>query len=198
MIQASLEGMDDVRNPYMEEIRTARGRLQRVVDSLLQMSRLESEVLQPHLDWCDLRDVIASAREAAGAPLLHHSVVVHLPESLPLVRLDHNMLAQALANIFHNAAVYTPKDAPIELSVTLRANQLRILIRDHGPGLPVGDETRIFEKFYRSAGSPPGGTGLGLAIAKGFVRGMKGDISARNHPGGGAEFVLELAVENKA
>ena len=198
VIQASLEGMDDVRNPYMEEIRTARGRLQRVVDSLLQMSRLESEVLQPHLDWCDLRDVIASAREAAGAPLLHHSVVVHLPESLPLVRLDHTMLAQALANIFHNAAVYTPKDAPIELSVTLRANQLRILIRDHGPGLPVGDETRIFEKFYRSAGSPPGGTGLGLAIAKGFVRGMKGDISARNHPGGGAEFVLELAVENKA
>ncbi|MDZ4401845.1 sensor histidine kinase KdpD [Prosthecobacter sp.] len=192
VIHAALEGMNDMRSPYIAEINTASQRLQRVVDNLLQMTRLESEVLQPNLGWCDLRDVIAAARQAAGDVLSMHPVNVWIPDHLPLVKLDHTLLAQALANILHNAAVYTPQEATIEITASLHAQRLRLTIRDHGPGLPLGEEQRVFEKFYRAKGSPAGGTGLGLAIARGFIQAQGGDITARNHPEGGAEFVIEV------
>jgi two-component system sensor histidine kinase KdpD len=194
VIRASLEGMIDVRSPYIAEIGTATQRLQRVVDHLLQMTQLESEVLKPQLDWCDLHDVIAAARQAAGEALKAHPVQVTLPDDMPLVKLDHAMLAQALANILHNATAYTPSGTAIEISITLHEKKLRLIIRDHGPGLPAGAESRVFEKFYRAQGSPAGGTGLGLAITRGFVQAMGGRISARNHVEGGAEFLLELEV----
>ncbi|MEI6712219.1 MAG: sensor histidine kinase KdpD [Verrucomicrobiota bacterium] len=195
VIQASLEGLGKSNDPYVDEIRTAHRRLQRVVDSLLQMSRLESELLQAQLDWCDLRDVISSAREAAGPPLDDHPIKLNLPSEVPLIRFDHVLLTQALANILHNAAVYTPKGSLIEIGVAFATPKLRISVRDHGPGLPPGEEQKVFGKFYRSAGSPAGGTGLGLAIARGFLRALKGEVYASNHPDGGAEFVVELNTE---
>jgi len=193
VITAALEGMDGKQaGPYLAEITTATQRLQRVVDGLLQMTRLESDVLKPSLDWCDVRDVIIAAKHAVGAPLAAHEVVLHLADDFPLLKLDHALLTQALANILHNAAIYTPAGSTIEISATLRDGKLRLVIRDHGPGLPEGAERRVFEKFYRVQGSPAGGTGLGLAIARGFVQAQGGDIIARNHPEGGAEFVIEL------
>lgn len=198
VIQASLEGMGGgAASPYVEEIRTASRRLQRVVDSLLQMSRLESEVVQPQRDWCDLRDVIAEAREAVGAALADHPVSLDLPDSMPLVKVDHGLLSQALANILHNACVYTPPGTAINISVLFVADRLRMVVRDHGPGLAPGHERRVFEKFYRVPGSPAGGTGLGLAIARGFVRAQGGDVTARTHPRGGAEFAIEMTVEQE-
>ncbi len=192
VINASLEGLSGQPSPYLTEIATATQRLQRVVDSLLQMTRLESDVLQPSLDWCDVRDVISAARNAVGGPLAGHEVKLHLDEDFPLLKLDHALLTQAVANILHNAAIYTPPGTGIDISVSLRDQQLRLAIRDHGPGLPAGTERRVFEKFYRVKGSPVGGTGLGLAIARGFMQAQGGDITARNHPGGGAEFVIEI------
>ena len=198
IIQAALEGMGGAENAYLNEIRTANKRLQRVVDSLLQMSRLESEVVQAQREWCDLSDVISAAREAAGNALAAHPVSVSLPNNLPLVKLDHRLLSQAIANILHNAGVYTTDTTPIHIGVSCANDKLRVTIRDQGPGLPPGEERRIFEKFYRSPGSPAGGTGLGLAIARGFVRAQGGDITASNNPQGGAEFVIEMKVEQDA
>ncbi len=195
VIQASLEGMGPGGSPYLEEIRTASGRLQRVVDGLLQMSRLESEVVQPQRDWCDLLDVISAAREATGPALAAHPVTVALPDNLAPIKVDHRLLTQAMANILHNAAVYTPAGTAVNISATCSGTKLRVVIRDHGPGLPAGEERRVFEKFYRVPGSPAGGTGLGLAIARGFVRAQGGNITVTNHTGGGAEFVIELNVE---
>ena len=192
VIRASLEGMEAIQSPYIAEITTATSRLQRVVDSLLHMTRLESEILQPRLDPCDLHDVMAAARQAAGEALFDHPVQVSIPDDFPLVRLDHHLLTQAVANILHNAAVYTPKGTGIELAASLRENKLHLVIRDHGPGLPPGEEGRVFEKFYRARGAPAGGTGLGLAIARGFVQAQGGTLTARNHPAGGAEFVIQL------
>jgi len=194
VIHAALEGLGGKPDPYIAEISTASQRLQRVVEGLLQMTRLESEVLKPRLDWCDIRDVITAARQAVGKPLETHAVQLSIPDTFPLVKVDHTLLAQSLANILHNAAIYTPQDAAIDISTTLRESRLRITVRDHGPGLPVGEEKRVFEKFYRAKGTPAGGTGLGLAIARGFVQAQGGDITARNHPQGGAEFIMEVNV----
>ncbi len=192
VINAAVEGMSGTPGPYLDEITTASQRLQRVVDNLLHMTQLESDVLQPRLDWCDVRDVITAAQHAVGKPLEAHPVKLHLPDDLPLVKLDHALLTQALANILHNAAVYTPEGTMIELNVTLNDDTLRLAIRDHGPGLPPGMERSVFEKFCRAPGSPAGGTGLGLTIARGFVHALGGEITARNHPEGGAEFVIEV------
>jgi two-component system sensor histidine kinase KdpD len=192
IITAALEGMNGSQSPYLGEITTATQRLQRVVDSLLQMTRLESDVLKPNLDWCDLRDVISAAQHAIGAPLATHAVRLQLADDFPLLKVDHALLTQAVANILHNAAIYTPAGTSIDISATIRDQRLRLIIRDHGPGLPAGAERRVFEKFYRVQGSPAGGTGLGLAIARGFVQAQGGDITARNHPDGGAEFVIEI------
>jgi two-component system sensor histidine kinase KdpD len=100
-----------------------------------------------------------------------------------------------VANVLHNAAVYTPATAAIEISAAMKAGKLVLAVRDQGPGLPEGDALRVFEKFYRAPGAPAGGTGLGLAIARGFVRAEGGDITATNHPTGGAEFVISVPVE---
>lgn len=194
VIRASLEGMAGVRNPYVAEIATASVRLQRVVDSLLYMTRLESKVLQPSLDWCDLHDVIAASTQAAGEDLAAHPLTVNIPEDFPLVKIDHLLFTQALANILHNAAVYTPKAAGIELAAGMQDDTLRLIVRDHGKGLPAGEENRVFDKFYRAQGAPAGGTGLGLAIARGFLQAQGGNVSARNHPEGGAEFVIEIKL----
>lgn len=193
IITAALEGMHGrQKGPYLEEINTATKRLQRVVDSLLQMTQIESDVLKPNLDWCDLRDVISAAQHAVGASLERHAVKLRLADDFPLLKLDHALLTQAVANILHNAAIYTPAGTVIDFSATIRDQQLRLVIRDHGAGLPAGSERRVFEKFYRVQGSAAGGTGLGLAIARGLVQAHGGDITVRNHPDGGAEFVIEI------
>ncbi len=196
VIRAALEGMAGSGGTYADEIATATARLQRIVDGLLQMTRLESCALKPQMDWCDVHDVIATARELVGAALEKRDVRIEIDEDFPLVRLDHQLLAQALANVLHNAVIYTQEPLPVTLSVTWNDGQLAIRVRDFGKGVPEGEEKRVFEKFYRIAGSPPGGTGLGLAIARGFVRSQGGDLSVRNHPDGGAELIFLMKVES--
>lgn len=200
VIHAALEGRDstvtNADDPYLSEIRTATDRLQRVVDHLLSMTRLESAVLRPAPDWCDLSDVIDRARAAAGEEISKNTFTVDLPAELPPLRLDANLLGQALANILHNASFHTPAGTRVNLRARLiRPDRLRVVVRDHGPGIPAGNEARVFDKFFRGHGSPAGGTGLGLAISRGLLRALGGDITARNHPEGGAEFMLELPVE---
>ena len=121
--------------------------------------------------------------------------LAEIAADMPLVKTDHALLEQALANVLHNAAVHTPEGTPVELSGARRAKHKEFTGRDHGTGLAPGEERRIFGKFYRSPGAPAGGTGLGLSITKGFLRALGGEIVARNHPAGGAEFTLRLHAE---
>ena len=88
-----------------------------------------------------------------------------------------------------------PRRTPIELSALMERGKLILRVRDHGPGLPAGEEERVFDKFHRVPGSPAGGTGMGLAIARGFVRAQGGDLTARTHPQGGAEFFFTIPAE---
>ena len=198
VIKAAIEGLgqeDGPRATYVSEIGTATERLQRVVDHLLHMTRIESSVVQPVMDWCDVRDVLHVAQDAAGKVLKDHRLEIRASLSLPLVRIDQALMGQALANLLHNAAVYTPAGTVIEMHVAMKEGVLHIGVRDHGPGFPAGSVQHLFEKFYRAPGSPAGGTGLGMAIAQGFVRAMGGTVSARNHPAGGAEVMISIPVQ---
>lgn len=197
IIRTALDGLDSA-NPYAAEIETANRRLQRIVELFLDMSRVESETLQPRADWCEAGDVLHAAAAPLEADLAGRPLRVTGVSDLPLIRLDSRLLAQALGIVLHNATQYTPPGSPIEIHVSLPdPGTLALRVRDHGPGLPAGDEARVFEKFYRSPGSPAGGTGLGLAIAQGLLKALRGDIQARSHPEGGAEFTLRAPVTTR-
>jgi two-component system sensor histidine kinase KdpD len=101
-----------------------------------------------------------------------------------------------MANILHNAAIYSPGKTPIEIRCAVPDGEtLTFRVMDEGPGLPEDAEERVFQKFYRGPGSPTGGTGLGLSIARALIRALGGEITASNRPGGGAEFAITVPVE---
>ena len=196
IIRASIDGMGEAAgNPYVVEIDTAAKRLQRLVDGLLQMTRLEAKVLEPNLEWCDVRETVDAAARSVGDALRSHPVKVEIASDIPLVRTDQALVTQALANMLHNAAIYSPAASEVEISARHTEHKLRLTVRDHGPGLPPGEEAKVFGKFYRAAGTPAGGTGLGLSITRGFVEALGGSVSAWNHPEGGAVFEILMKVE---
>jgi two-component system sensor histidine kinase KdpD len=196
IFQASLEALAPLKNPYVSEMDIALQRLRRVVNHLLEMSRIESSVIQPRKEWCLIGDVIQQARDIAGEALVRHPLHISLPPDLPAMKLDSMLLSQSIANVLHNASVYSNEACPIDLRVALQAgSDLVIEIQDHGPGLPVGNEDRVFEKFYRAPQTPAGGTGLGLPISRAFMQAMGGSIRASNVSAGGAKFTFSLPVE---
>lgn len=160
------------------------------------MTRIESAAVQPVREWCLLGDMIEQARQSVGETLDKHPLVMDIPTDLPPVKLDPNLFTQALANILHNAAVYTPAGSPVEIHAVLRhGGTLAVRVADRGPGLPPNGEEQVFQKFYRAPGSPTGGTGLGLSISRALLRSLDGDVKASNRPDGGAEFEVTLPVE---
>lgn len=197
IIRTALDGLGQ-GNPYAQEIETANRRLQRIVESFLEMTRVESEALEPQPDWCEIGDVLHAATTPIQHELAAHQLLITGTTALPLLKLDSRLLAQVLGNVLHNATRYAPAGSAIEIHATLSDNTLELRVRDHGPGLPLGAEDQLFDKFYRAPDSPAGGTGLGLAIARGLMRAMRGDIEAHTHPTGGAEFVLHLPVKTRS
>lgn len=175
-----------------EELDEATTRLNRLVQNLLDLSRLEAGHLRAHLDWHDLRDIIASARENLARPLAEHPVTLDLPADLPPVKLDALLTEQIIVNLLGNAAMHTPAGTPVILRARLGGGRLTLEVADRGPGLPAGDTARWFEKFQRGPGAAAGGTGLGLSLVKGFTEAQGGTVTAANQPGGGAIFTVRL------
>src|SRR5262249_36203958 len=178
--------------PDRAELQQAAHRLTRTVSHLLDATRLESGLLQPVREWCDPGELL---REAVADADVDRQVQIHLGENLPLVFVDGRLLEQALAALLSNSAAYSPPGTPIEASVWRRDGNLLFTVSDRGPGLAPGEETKVFEKFYRGAGKPTGGLGLGLSIASQLVEAHGGTITAQNRSdGGGASFSIRLPV----
>jgi len=173
------------------EIVTGTERLQRLVDQLLDMTRIESGMLKPKRDLCDVEDLIGSALRRVDPFRGDHPVHVTVAKGLPPVACDQVLLIQALINILHNAFVYAPGTSPVEISAsTIPGSQIRVSIRDHGPGLPKDRPEQVLEKFFRGSPETTGGVGLGLSIALGFIELQGGRLTAANDPGGGAVFSI--------
>ncbi len=177
------------------EIRDDSSRLNHVVNNLLDMNRLESGVVRPALEWCDVRELLQSAIEIARDSTDGREVRLDVPENIPLALLDHTLMEQAVAKLIANAGSHTPLRSPIEIDAEYRNEQLLISVSDRGPGLPEELVERVFEKFYRGDGRKPGGLGLGLSlIARGFVDAHGGKLTVENRDGGGARFAISLSV----
>ncbi len=168
--------------------------LNALVNNLLDMARLQSGAVHLRMEWQSLEEVVGAAVRAA-APALHgQRVATSLPAELPLVEFDAVLIERVLANLLENAVKYGAP--PVQLSAHTDAQSLIFTVRDHGPGLPAalaGHEDTLFDKFTRGhAESAMPGVGLGLAICKAVVTAHRGDISACNAAGGGAQFTVRL------
>jgi two-component system, OmpR family, sensor histidine kinase KdpD len=172
-------------------------RLNGFIANLLDMTRLESGAIQPHLEFVDLSDVIGSALRRASAILGSHEIAVDLPAGLPSLKLDPVLFEQVLFNLLENAAKYTAPGTKIQLAARHEGNRALLVVQDEGDGIPTADIERIFDKFYRVQASDRkrAGTGLGLPICRGFVEAMGGTITAGNRSDGhGAVFTIALPI----
>jgi two-component system sensor histidine kinase KdpD len=192
LVDPSIGASEQARVDLTEDIQAAAQRLNRLVENLLDMSRLESGRMRLKLDWCDVGDIIGVAAKRFDDCFTERPFKIHLQPDLPLVQLDYVLIEQVLVNLIDNACHYTPKGTQITLSAQRDDDTLEIVVADNGPGLPQDDFERVFEKFYRVKGSVAGGTGLGLSICRGLVEAHGGTMTAGNNADGGARFTIRL------
>ncbi|MBZ0284019.1 MAG: sensor histidine kinase KdpD [Anaerolineae bacterium] len=192
---SSLQGASETaRNDLTQDIQDAASRLNRLVENLLDMSRLDSGRLKLKLDWCDIGEVIGVAVKQVERGLSDHPLTLYIAPDLPLVQMDFVLMEQVLVNLLDNACSYTPTGTQIQVTATMGDQSLLIMVSDNGPGIPPADLDRIFEKFYRVPGTGTGGTGLGLSICRGLVEAHGGQLTVDNAPEGGARFSIHLPV----
>lgn len=163
------------------------------VRNLLEMSRIEAGTQPLRKDMCDLTDVVDCAVERVRPLLQGRSIRRNFPSEPIFVECDQTQIETVVVNLLENALKYSPAGSPITLSGALEHPDAVVRVADEGPGVPPGEESRLFEKFYRAQKSGPvGGIGLGLAICKSIVERHGGSIGVRNRPEGGAEFWFAL------
>ena len=179
----------------IREVQLAVRRLHRVINNLLDMTRIESGVIQPKLDWCDVSELIQAAVDLAGESIAENPITVDADKNLPMVKVDQALLEQCLCNLLLNAASNSEPGTKILIRARVIENRLILSVLDEGRGIRDADLPRIFEMFYRGAEARPGGTGLGLSIVDGFVRAHGGQVRAANRQPHGAEFVITIPVE---
>ena len=203
-VQAGIDALsrhmdsDQKGQTTLTEVQLAVRRLHRVINNLLNMTRIESGVIQPKLDWCDLGELAQAAIELSGEGLGEHQIIVDVDRNLPMVKVDQPLLEQCLCNLLLNSVANSPPGTKIIIRGQLRDEQLILSVLDEGKGIRKEDLTRIFDAFYRGADASPGGTGLGLAIVDGFVRAHGGNVRGANRQPRGAEFVITIPVETLA
>jgi two-component system sensor histidine kinase KdpD len=183
----------EARGELLETVIGEAERMDRLVNNLLDMTRLEAGGLRLNREWQPIQDVIGSALHALERRLHGREIKTYLQPNLPMVYIDALAIEQVLANLLDNAIEYTPAGSAIEIMARASGQDVTIEVADHGPGLPVGTEKRVFDKFFRAA-KPESrrGIGLGLAICRGIVESHGGTISAANRPEGGAVFAFTL------
>ncbi len=185
----------EIRNELSHEIFKASQRLNRLIENLLSMSRLESGRIIPRLDWCDIHDLINKVSENLHDELVLFTLHVVISENMPFVKIDFGLMEQVLHNLIYNATQYAPPSTNIRFKAFYDNGMITLQVMDRGPGFPRKEISLVFNKFYRLEGSKAGGTGLGLSIARGFVEAHKGTIIVENRKNGGAIFTIKLPTE---
>jgi two-component system sensor histidine kinase KdpD len=169
-------------------------RLNRVVENLLDMTRLNGGYLSLKKEWQDIQDLIGVTVRRLGYFTAHRRLRIEIADDLPLIEIDFRLMEHVLSNLLINAFQYSPEASEVCVRASLVADHLRLAIEDEGPGVPAHDLDKIFEKFYRVNGTPAGGTGLGLAICKSIVEAHGGRIYAENRTSEGLRIWIELPL----
>jgi len=185
----------EIRTVLYQEINTAAIRLNRLIENLLNMSRLDSGRLTPRIDWCDLHDLYNKVTETLSVELKPFILHCVLPDEMPMVQLDFGLMEQVLHNLLLNATQLAPAGSNIRIKFFYDNGFLTIQIMDRGPGFSGADLPMVFNKFYRGEKAVAGGTGLGLSIVKGMIEAHDGTITAENRVNGGARFTIKIPTK---
>jgi len=205
---------ENTRRELIDSIYSEAERLNRLVNNLLDMTRLESGLQHNRMiaqkEWGSVEEVIGSTLARLNEQLGQRKVQTHVPSDVPMVPYDAILIEQVLINLIENALKYSPTDSPISVSAWKVSrgiiaeldehDYVVVEVADHGTGIKPGDEMRIFEKFYRGdiAQNGVSGAGLGLAICRAIVLAHGGQIWVKNRTGGGAAFQFALPIEGQA
>jgi two-component system, OmpR family, sensor histidine kinase KdpD len=186
---------EETRKALYGEINIASVRLNRLIENLLNMSRLESGRITPRPDWCDVHDLANRVGDNLRQELSHFRLSVVIPTDMPMVFVDFGLLEQVLHNLVLNATQNSPVGSNIRLKFFYDNEALIIQVMDRGKGFPKSELTSVFNKFYRGKDAAAGGTGLGLSIVKGFIEAHGGTVTAENRQNGGAIFTIKIPVK---
>lgn len=179
----------------LEEIDKASIRLNRQVENLLNMSRLETGMLKLKIDWCDINELIYSVIQKI-TPIKSNQTICFIPnEKLPLFKLDTGLIEEVIQNLLINATLYTPKNTIIKIETSHQSDNCVFSVSDNGKGFPENEIQFAFDKFYRVPNTKTGGSGLGLSIVKGFVEAHNGTIKLKNNTNSGASFTITIPTE---
>jgi signal transduction histidine kinase len=172
-------------------------RLGRLVNDLLDVTRVDLGRFTLDRKPQDITELVDEAAGLFGRAHGRALTVTHAREPEPMMAdLDRDRLLQVLLNLLENAARYAPVPAPVELAVERAAAVARVSVRDHGPGLALDDQRRVFEPLYRARATAAGqpGLGLGLYLCRVIVEGHGGRIGVDSAPGAGANFWIEVPL----
>lgn len=176
---------ESVRQDLLVMIEEETDRLNLLVGNLLDMSRIESGSLQPHLHWNSISEIAKSASKKMVSQLQNHSIEFSLPNDLPLIPSDYILLEQVFTNLISNSVKYAPPNSVIKISSLVNDGKLMVKVLNQSPKVDERDLEHIFEKFYRVTQSDKViGTGLGLSICKGIIEAHGGRIWAENSSDG--------------
>jgi two-component system sensor histidine kinase KdpD len=182
---------DEDRRELAAAIASEGARLTRLVEKLLDLSRLQAGTAEPKRDWSSIEEVIRAAMEAIGAGPDRVNLV--LDRDLPLIDADSAQLERAFANLLENALRHS-EGFPVSVRARVSGGRLLVRIVDRGPGIALAEQERIFEPFYRAPGARYTGSGLGLAIVKGFIEANGGHVHVESLPEQGTSFVVSLPL----
>jgi two-component system sensor histidine kinase KdpD len=181
---------DDDRLALAETIRGEAARLDRVVEQLLDLSRLEAGAAEPHRELWHVDELVSQSLTGLGAEA--DRVRVDIAPNTPPVEVDAAQVERVLANLIDNALHYSPAGSGVLVRAEPGATELRLHVVDHGPGLPAEERDALFQPF-RTGAAVQRGSGLGLSIARGFAEANGGRVWAQDDPGGG-HLVLSLPL----
>lgn len=185
------------KSELYKEIEVASNRLNRQVENLLSMSRLEAGTIKITYDWFDINELVFNCIKEY-AKNTSHVINFDPDEELPLMKTDGGLIETILHNLLHNAIQHTPPATVITIVATTASNHLVLKVSDTGHGFPEKEKERLFYKFYKLNNATTGGTGLGLSIVKGFTEVLNGTIELKNLKPKGAQFRITIPVETSS
>lgn len=206
LLQPGVKWDEKLLQDMLQDIDSEADHLARLINAMVEMSRIEMGALILEKEWCDLLEILYSSVEKIEPYLAGRTIRCEPQGQLPLVQVDFLQMERVFDNLLENAVRHSPKDAEILVTIepvalgdsseedgsTITLGALRIQVIDHGSGVPDEERERIFKSFY----SPDRHTGLGLAICRGIIEAHHGNIWVEAASGGGACFVFVLPISS--
>jgi two-component system phosphate regulon sensor histidine kinase PhoR len=193
--------LDDDQNNrrFLEIIRDHASRLARLTDDLLKLARIEAGKLEVEFRPVDIVEQIERCLETTSlkAGWKQIALETQIPLTMPMVRGDAGLLREVIQNLLDNAVQYSPEGGRVQVLITAGSYEAVITVADTGIGIPLADQERIFERFYRvdaARSRDVGGTGLGLSIAKHIVEAHGGRIGVKSEVGSGSRFSFSVPL----